>query len=126
MAAHSTAHMVNTVRCGSTLLQLRAENEDVPMWVPDSGAATGAYLVPAKGLFPRPLGASAPAALLQRICARFHFLGRLLGKALVDRRIVPMPLRPVSPSPPMPILPSFPVNLIERASRCAGALAHGC
>jgi hypothetical protein len=48
-------------------------------------------IAPRHGLFPAPLPPGADGGLVVR---RFRFLGRLLGKALVDGHLVPLPLHP--------------------------------
>jgi len=54
-------------------------------------ASVHGVINPRTGLFPAPLPPGADGTLVVR---RFRFLGRLLGKALVDTHLVPLPLHP--------------------------------
>ena len=89
-------------------LQQRSINKERPMWIPDCNASEGT-LSNKYGLMPKPLP---PADLLARlspknfnveklkelksqrnaVLKRFEFLGILMGKALLDGCIVPLPL----------------------------------
>jgi hypothetical protein len=46
------------------------------------------------GLYPCPLGPRAPPAAVAAACGRFQFLGRLVGRALLDGFRLPLPLHP--------------------------------
>lgn len=70
-------------------LQDRAVNRAVPMWVEDDGATDAQYLLCRKGLLVKPLVAG---PLREAAAKRFRFLGRLLGQALREGFIVPLPL----------------------------------
>jgi hypothetical protein len=74
-------------------LQLRSENNAAMMWVPDEDGDEGPeHLWQTKGLFPHPLPPSSPESELAR--RRFRFIGRLVGKALLDGHILPLPINP--------------------------------
>ena len=74
-------------------LQLRSENTATMMWVPDEDGDDGPeHLWQTRGLFPHPLPPSSPESELAR--RRFRFIGRLVGKALLDGHILPLPLNP--------------------------------
>ena len=74
-------------------LQLRCENARLPTWVPDEDGADGPeHLWQTRGLFPHPLlPGSVEAAAAAR---RFAFIGRLVGKVLLDGHILPLPIHP--------------------------------
>lgn len=71
-------------------LQTRSENDALPVWLRAStlGADEGAAMLPT--LFPLPYPPGHPS--LPAVCDRFRFLGRFVGKALQDRRVVSLPL----------------------------------
>ncbi|CAE7433360.1 Ufd4 [Symbiodinium natans] len=81
-------------------LQNRATNRKVPMWVEDdangsghssgSGGGSSQHLRCRSGLWVRPLPPSSSAS--GEAERRFRFLGRLVGRALKDGFIVPLPL----------------------------------
>ena len=73
----------------SMALQDRELNRQVPLWVEDDGSSCTPYLLSRRGLLIRPLpeGPQRDAA-----CQRFKFLGRVLGHALRDGFIAPLPL----------------------------------
>ncbi|CAE8601169.1 unnamed protein product [Polarella glacialis] len=71
-------------------LQERSVNHSIPMWVGDDNAGEGSpHLLCRKGLLLRPLPPGAQRDLAAR---RFRFLGRLMGQALREGFIVPLPL----------------------------------
>jgi hypothetical protein len=77
------------------------------MWVDASDDKAAEHLLNATGLFPKPLpqlrvgatdddsASDHSADLRKRLKDNFRFLGRLFGKALMDNRIVPLPLHPL-------------------------------
>lgn len=80
-------------------LQNRATNRKVPMWVEDdssnsgssgSGGGSSQHLRCRSGLWVRPLPPS--GSMREAAERRFRFLGRLVGRALKDGFIVPLPL----------------------------------
>lgn len=70
-------------------LQERAANRRVPMWVEDDNSVESQYLLCRKGLTARPL---ADGLQKDEAVRRFRFLGRLMGQALREGFIVPLPL----------------------------------
>ena len=46
------------------------------------------YMHSAKGLFPAPLARNAKAAHVNKVKAKFKFLGKFMAKALMDSRMV--------------------------------------
>ena len=91
----------------AAVLQSRALNAETPMWVDASDDKAAEHLLNATGLFPKPLpqlrvgatdddsASDHSADLRKRLKDNFRFLGRLFGKALMDNRIVPLPLHPL-------------------------------
>lgn len=85
------------------VLQSRDHNAKTPMWVDASEDKSAEHLLNATGLFPKPLPRAQTGAtdsdsaseLRKRLTDDFRFLGRLFGKALMDNRIVPLPLHPL-------------------------------
>jgi E3 ubiquitin-protein ligase TRIP12 len=73
----------------SLALQERDRNRQVPLWVDDDNSTGSPYLLCRKSLLIRPL----PEGHQRNEAARrFHFLGRLMGQALREGFIVPLPL----------------------------------
>jgi len=73
----------------SMALQDRELNRQIPLWVEDDGSSCTPYLLSRRGLLIRPLP---EGALRDAACQRFRFLGRLMGHALRDGFIAPLPL----------------------------------
>ena len=75
-------------------LRDRARNERAKLWLADEHgadvAAGGAHLMCARGLFPRPIPPGTRRS--EDAEARFAFVGRLVGKALLDGHMLPLPL----------------------------------
>ena len=75
-------------------LRDRARNERAKLWLTDEHgadvAAGGAHLMCARGLFPRPIPPGTRRS--EDAEARFAFVGRLVGKALLDGHMLPLPL----------------------------------
>ncbi|KAL8586262.1 hypothetical protein ACOMHN_003777 [Nucella lapillus] len=53
------------------------------------------YMHNAEGLFPAPLARNAKAAQVNKVKAKFRFLGKFMSKALMDSRMIDIPLSPV-------------------------------
>jgi len=70
-------------------LQERDVNRAVPMWVEDSGVDEP-FLLSRRGLLTRPLPAD--FSCWPAVESRFRFLGRLMGKALREGFLTPLPL----------------------------------
>ena len=47
------------------------------------------------GLYPIPLARNAKSGLVSKIKSKFKFMGKLLAKALMDSRILDLPLSPI-------------------------------
>jgi E3 ubiquitin-protein ligase TRIP12 len=73
----------------SLALQERERNRQVPLWVEDDGSSGSQYLLCRKGLLMRPLPVGAQR---EEAVRRFRFLGRLMGQALREGFIVPLPV----------------------------------
>ncbi|CAJ1376741.1 unnamed protein product [Effrenium voratum] len=73
----------------SMALQDRELNRQIPLWVEDDGSSCTPYLLSRRGLLIRPV---AEGPLREAACQRFRFLGRLMGHALRDGFIAPLPL----------------------------------
>ena len=75
-------------------LRDRARNERAKLWLADEHgadvAAGGAHLMCPRGLFPRPIPPGTRRS--EDAEARFAFVGRLVGKALLDGHMLPLPL----------------------------------
>jgi E3 ubiquitin-protein ligase HECTD1 len=71
------------------MLQDRSTNRTIPMWLEDDDSTNSQYLLCRRGLMARalPEGTQRAAAV-----KRFRFLGRLMGQALREGFIVPIPL----------------------------------
>jgi len=71
------------------MLQDRVGNQLIPLWVEDDDSSNSQFLICRRGLLIRPLpeGAQHDEAV-----HRFRFLGRLMGQALREGFIVPLPL----------------------------------
>jgi len=70
-------------------LQDRATNRRVPMWVEDDDSTNSQHLLSRRGLLVRPL---VEGPQHEETVRRFRFLGRLMGQALREGFIVPLPL----------------------------------
>lgn len=73
----------------SMALQDRELNRKVPLWVEDDGTSCTPYLLSRRGLLIRPLP---EGPIRDAACQRFKFLGRLMGHALRDGFVAPLPL----------------------------------
>jgi len=70
-------------------LQDRSSNKSIPMWLEDDDATNSQYLLCRRGLVIRPL---VDGPQRQASVRRFRFLGRLMGQALREGFIAPLPL----------------------------------
>lgn len=57
--------------------------------------ATKTYVDSKTGLYPKPLARNAKPALVNKVKGKFKFIGKLLAKALMDSRILDLPLNPI-------------------------------
>jgi E3 ubiquitin-protein ligase TRIP12 len=67
----------------------RGTTVDFDMWVDDL-EQEGEYIMNPIGLFPSPLPIGHEATEI--VCKRFRLIGRLVGRALMDEQILPLPL----------------------------------
>jgi E3 ubiquitin-protein ligase TRIP12 len=56
------------------------------------GKGTKGYVLSGVGLFPKPLGKSVKAGHVSKVRAKFKFMGKLMAKAVMDSRMVDLPL----------------------------------
>ena len=52
------------------------------------GSGDAEYVHSPVGLFPVPLGPSTRFSVVEEICSKFRFLGKLMAKAIMDSRMV--------------------------------------
>lgn len=73
----------------SDLMLFRGDLCPVP-GSPEGGAAssTPQYIHSPVGVFPAPLGPSTPFSVVEEVCGKFRFLGKLMAKAIMDSRMV--------------------------------------
>ncbi|XP_041350022.1 E3 ubiquitin-protein ligase TRIP12-like isoform X2 [Gigantopelta aegis] len=85
------------------LVSCEMQRADLDLWRGDAIEAPSPsdpevkikYMNSTCGLFPAPLARNTKAAMLSRIKSKFKFLGKFLAKALMDSRMVDLPLSPV-------------------------------
>lgn len=83
-----------------TLISKELQRVDLDMWRHDrsmAGADASQYVLSPSGagLFPAPICRSHKPAFSTKLKSRFHFLGRLLARALLDARLIDMHFSPV-------------------------------
>ena len=72
----------------SDLMLFRGDLCPVP-GAPQGGAtSTPQYIHSPVGVFPTPLGPSTPFSVVEEVCSKFRFLGKLMAKAIMDSRMV--------------------------------------
>ncbi|XP_059173399.1 E3 ubiquitin-protein ligase TRIP12-like [Physella acuta] len=82
------------------LVSKELQRSDLELWRGESIAATNPadpnlkveYTHSASGLFPLPLHRSSKAAQINKVKAKFKFLGKFMAKALMDSRMLDLPL----------------------------------
>lgn len=82
------------------LISKEIQRADLDMWRGDivkqmdfSGSGSNVqYITAPCGLFPAPLARNTKAAVVNKIKAKFKFLGKFLAKALMDSRMIDLPL----------------------------------
>ncbi|CAL1542098.1 unnamed protein product [Lymnaea stagnalis] len=82
------------------LVSKELQRADLELWRGDSVTATNPadpnvkldYTLSACGLFPSPLHRSSKAAHVNKVKAKFKFLGKFMAKALMDSRMIDLPL----------------------------------
>jgi E3 ubiquitin-protein ligase TRIP12 len=88
-----------------TLVSRELQKIDLHMWRGDPCPLPGSsssyvsdssglnqYIYSSVGLYPAPIGASTDFSVVEEICARFRFLGRFMAKAIMDFRMLDLPL----------------------------------
>jgi E3 ubiquitin-protein ligase TRIP12 len=85
-----------------TLMSREFQRADLSMWRgelcpplpgdPPGAASTPLYVHSPVGLFPSPLGPSASYSKVEEICSKFKFLGKFIAKAVMDSRMLDVPL----------------------------------
>ncbi|CAI7994466.1 E3 ubiquitin-protein ligase TRIP12 [Geodia barretti] len=89
----------------STELSLSSEDPSLPLlrllkilysinnhWRPTWSCQYTSYVHSPVGLFPSPLGPSASYPKVEEICSKFKFLGKFIAKAVMDSRMLDVPL----------------------------------
>ncbi|XP_071085244.1 E3 ubiquitin-protein ligase TRIP12-like isoform X2 [Haliotis cracherodii] len=79
------------------------QRSDLDMWRGEAVKAANpsdpenkiAYMHSSCGLFPAPLARNTKAAAVNKVKSKYKFLGKFLAKALMDSRMVDLPLSPV-------------------------------
>lgn len=78
------------------LVSRELQRADLELWLGESvaGGVDGQtqYVHSATGLFPAPLAKSAKVVQVARVKSKFRFLGRLMAKAVMDSRMLDLPL----------------------------------
>ena len=72
----------------SDLMLFRGEICPVPGSAEGGASSTPQYIHSAVGVFPAPLGPSTPFSVVEQVCNKFRFLGKLMAKAIMDSRMV--------------------------------------
>ncbi|XP_067948711.1 E3 ubiquitin-protein ligase TRIP12-like [Watersipora subatra] len=65
----------------------------LPVQLDDSSSKL--YVDAKMGLYPKPLGKNVKPAVVSKVKAKFKLIGKLLAKALMDSRILDLPLNPI-------------------------------
>lgn len=66
----------------------RGELCPLPGSAEGGASSTPQYIHSAVGVFPAPLGPSTPFSVVEQVCNKFRFLGKLMAKAIMDSRMV--------------------------------------
>ncbi|XP_071839072.1 E3 ubiquitin-protein ligase TRIP12-like isoform X2 [Apostichopus japonicus] len=66
--------------------------EAAPISEPKDGGSGKRYIHTHNGLFPAPLGRNAKSSAVSKVKTKFKFLGRFMAKALMDSRMLDIPL----------------------------------
>lgn len=82
------------------LVSKELQRSDLDLWKgeaitipePKDGEAGRQYIHAHNGLFPAPLGRNAKSSVVSKVKAKFKFLGRFMAKALMDSRMLDIPL----------------------------------
>lgn len=71
------------------LVSRELQRTDLDLW---EGTRSGAHFFSPTGLFPAPLGRATKVSHTVRIRAKFRFLGKFMAKAVMDSRMLDLPL----------------------------------
>uniref|UniRef100_A0A1B6CDK3 E3 ubiquitin-protein ligase n=1 Tax=Clastoptera arizonana TaxID=38151 RepID=A0A1B6CDK3_9HEMI len=71
------------------LVSRELQRTDLDLW---EGPKTGAHIFAPTGLFPAPLGRATKVSQTVRIRSKFRFLGKFMAKAVMDSRMLDLPL----------------------------------
>jgi len=80
------------------LVSRELQRADLEMWLGDvvhcteDGGKVTDYIDSPTGLFPKPIGRNAKVPTLSKIKSKFRFLGRFMAKAVMDSRMLDVPL----------------------------------
>ncbi|XP_063224587.1 E3 ubiquitin-protein ligase TRIP12 isoform X2 [Bacillus rossius redtenbacheri] len=76
------------------LVSRELQRADLELWHGErtSNPGTTSYLYSPVGLFPAPLGRSTKSTHLARVKSKFRFLGKFMAKAVMDSRMLDLPL----------------------------------
>ncbi|KAL3317514.1 Ubiquitin-protein ligase [Cichlidogyrus casuarinus] len=77
-----------------TIVSRELMSTQLGLWHGSEKTAEGYLIPPAVGLFPRPLARNARSSQVKELRAKFHFIGRLMARALLDSRHLDLPLSP--------------------------------
>ena len=72
----------------SDLMLFRGDLCLVPESSSMGASTTFQYIHSPTGLFPAPLGPSSMSIIVDDVCAKFKFMGKLMAKAIMDSRMV--------------------------------------
>lgn len=68
------------------LVSQELQRKDLDLWHAGDGSTT--HVNTPKGLFPSPLERNTKVSQLSKVKAKFRFLGKFMGKAVMDSRMV--------------------------------------
>ncbi len=72
----------------SDFMLFRGDLCPIPGPPPIGASTTPQYIHSPAGLFPSPLGPNAKPSVVEEVCAKFRFMGKLMAKAIMDSRMV--------------------------------------
>lgn len=78
-----------------TLVSKALCERSLQLWRPSSNEAAGdKYFSPLNGLYPRPIATNATKEQRDSMSLHFKFIGRFIGRALLDEHVASLPLSP--------------------------------
>jgi len=72
----------------SDLMLFRGDLCPVPDVSASGASTTPQYIHSPTGLFPCPLGPNTKLSVVEDVCSKFRFMGKLMAKAIMDSRMV--------------------------------------